>query len=246
MNSQRWHQTTDPYELLEYLFPMRGMDSTEPQPRSSRLYYLACGRRAWYHLPSVCQAILVLGERLFFPWSINTTLRDRLYPLAEELIHAHGEVERVNRLAQKLVVEGWGQAEHLFLAQDIPPQQWQIYAELTFAPYNIRTPPFRRIPPEYHSVELLRDIFAPPEIAARRRASAPWRTEIIQRLAQKAYESCDRVDFLILADALEEAGCTCTVTLEHLRQQGPHVRGCWVLEWLLAPDTRNKSSQTRF
>ncbi|GIW83959.1 MAG: hypothetical protein KatS3mg106_472 [Gemmataceae bacterium] len=238
MDSQRWNRSTDPYELLEYLFPMRGMDSTEPQPRPSRLYYLACGRRAWYVLPGVCQALLVLGERLYHPWSVNTALRDQLYPLAEELIHARGEAERVNQLAQRLVGGGWSKPDHLFLTRDIPHEQWQIYAELTFAPYNPRTPPFRRIPAEYHSVELLRDVFAPPDVAVRRWIPVPWRTETVRRLAQKAYDSCDRLDFLILADALEEAGCHCAVTLQHLRGKQPHIRGCWVLEWLLAPERR--------
>jgi hypothetical protein len=187
--------------------------------------------------------MLVLGERLYHPWKVNTALRDQLYPLAEELIHARGEAAHVNRLAQKLVAGGWSQPANLFLAQDIPPKQWQIYAELTFAPYSVRTPPFRHIPVEYHSVELLRDVFAPPEIAARRLGSASWRTEIIQRLAQKACESCNRIDFLILADALEEAGCHCAVTLQHLRGRQPHVRGCWVLEWLLAPENRKGPSR---
>lgn len=245
MNSQQWNQATDPYELLEYLFPMRGMDSMEPQSRSSRLYYLACGRQAWYRLPRVCQEILELGERLYHPWSLNTALRDQLYPLAEELIHSRGEAERVNQLAQRLVGGGWSKPDHIFLTQDISPHQWQIYAELTFAPYNPRTPPFRRIPVEYHSVELLRDVFAPPDVAARCWSRATWRTEIVQLLAQKAYDSCDRLDFLILADALEEAGCDCAVTLQHLRGKQPHVRGCWVLEWLLAPGSREGRSRTR-
>jgi hypothetical protein len=37
----------------------------------------------------------------------------------------------------------------------------------------------------------------------------------------------------ILADALEEAGCTALPLLEHLRSPGPHVRGCWALDLIL-------------
>jgi hypothetical protein len=37
----------------------------------------------------------------------------------------------------------------------------------------------------------------------------------------------------ILADALEEAGCTDAAILEHCRGPGPHVRGCWVVDLLL-------------
>ena len=38
----------------------------------------------------------------------------------------------------------------------------------------------------------------------------------------------------VLADALEEAGCDCTALLDHCRSHGPHVRGCWALDLLLA------------
>lgn len=34
----------------------------------------------------------------------------------------------------------------------------------------------------------------------------------------------------ILADALEDAGCTDEVLLAHLRRPGPHVCGCWAIE----------------
>src|SRR5262249_14683122 len=38
----------------------------------------------------------------------------------------------------------------------------------------------------------------------------------------------------VLADALEAAGCSNQDILEHCRGPGPHVRGCWVLDMLLA------------
>jgi len=37
----------------------------------------------------------------------------------------------------------------------------------------------------------------------------------------------------ILADALEEAGCTSPNILNHCRQPGEHVRGCWVVDLIL-------------
>jgi hypothetical protein len=42
--------------------------------------------------------------------------------------------------------------------------------------------------------------------------------------------------FAILADALEEAGCTDAAILSHLRGPGPHVRGCWVVDLLLGKE----------
>lgn len=43
-------------------------------------------------------------------------------------------------------------------------------------------------------------------------------------------------DLPILADALEEAGCVDQAILGHCRQTGGHVRGCWVLRWLLGSE----------
>jgi hypothetical protein len=44
----------------------------------------------------------------------------------------------------------------------------------------------------------------------------------------------DPVVLAVLADALEEAGCADAPLLEHLRSPGPHVRGCWALDLVLA------------
>jgi hypothetical protein len=53
------------------------------------------------------------------------------------------------------------------------------------------------------------------------------------RLAQAIYDERAFERLPILADALEEAGCTDAGLLGHLRGPGPHVRGCWVLDLLL-------------
>jgi hypothetical protein len=37
----------------------------------------------------------------------------------------------------------------------------------------------------------------------------------------------------ILADALEEAGCTDADILNHCRHPGEHMRGCWVIDLIL-------------
>jgi hypothetical protein len=59
-------------------------------------------------------------------------------------------------------------------------------------------------------------------------------------LAQTAYAervlpegTLDPACLAVLADALEEAGCTDPAILGHLRGPGPHVRGCWVVDLIL-------------
>jgi hypothetical protein len=81
--------------------------------------------------------------------------------------------------------------------------------------------PFRPSPP------------LPPAVLA-------WNDRTIPRLAQAIYEerkmpegTFDPARLAILADALEEAGCTNADILSHLRGPGPHVRGCWVVDLIL-------------
>ena len=46
------------------------------------------------------------------------------------------------------------------------------------------------------------------------------------------YEDRDFAGMPILADALEDAGCTDADILGHCRCPGPHVRGCLVVDLL--------------
>jgi hypothetical protein len=62
----------------------------------------------------------------------------------------------------------------------------------------------------------------------------------VAQLARAAYEErslpeglLDPGRLAVLADALEEGGCTSPEILAHLRAPGPHVRGCWIVDLLL-------------
>ncbi len=58
-------------------------------------------------------------------------------------------------------------------------------------------------------------------------------TPRVQTLAQSIYADRRFGDMPLLADALAEAGCTDADILDHCRQPGDHVRGCWVVDLLL-------------
>jgi hypothetical protein len=88
---------------------------------------------------------------------------------------------------------------------------------------------------------LLRCVFGNPfrPILAER----AWLTGTVTTLAAAAYQErslpsgeIDPVRLAVLGDALEEAGCTNPTLLAHLRSEGPHVRGCWMLDLLLAKE----------
>ena len=55
-------------------------------------------------------------------------------------------------------------------------------------------------------------------------------TPTVKRLAEGIYQHRQFDNLPILADALEETGCSQTDLLGHLRGDGPHARGCWALD----------------
>jgi hypothetical protein len=86
--------------------------------------------------------------------------------------------------------------------------------------------------------EMIRDVFGDPFRPVT--LDRAWLTPTVASLAQAAYDERslpsgelepDRLT--VLADALEEAGCTDDALLSHLRGPGPHVRGCWAVDLIL-------------
>ncbi len=60
-----------------------------------------------------------------------------------------------------------------------------------------------------------------------------WHDGTVRRLAEVIYAERQYAHLPVLADALEEAGCTDAAILAHCRGGGEHVRGCWVVDLLL-------------
>jgi hypothetical protein len=89
--------------------------------------------------------------------------------------------------------------------------------------------------------QLLQDILGNP---FRRVVLNPdWRTPTVTALAAAAYEerslprgTLDADRLAVLADALDDAGCTDEQILVHLREPSLHVRGCWVIDLLLGKE----------
>jgi hypothetical protein len=71
-----------------------------------------------------------------------------------------------------------------------------------------------------------------------RRVTFPpeWRTSTALALATQMYDSRDFGAMPILADALQDAGCASDDILDHCRGEGPHVRGCWVVDLVLGKE----------
>jgi hypothetical protein len=84
-----------------------------------------------------------------------------------------------------------------------------------------------------HLTGLMREIWHPFQAPA---VEPAWRSSnsgAAIQLAQGIYadRAFDRLP--ILADALEDGGCTNADILNHCRQPGEHVRGCWCVDLVL-------------
>jgi hypothetical protein len=81
--------------------------------------------------------------------------------------------------------------------------------------------------------DLLHDLFGNPfRPVSADPAWLRWNDGTVRKMAQALYEERAFERLPLLADALEDAGCTEDALLSHLRGPGPHVRGCWALDLL--------------
>jgi hypothetical protein len=75
--------------------------------------------------------------------------------------------------------------------------------------------------------EIMGDVFKPCTFDAK------CRSTIVTDIARSVYESKDFAAMPVLADALEESGCSDSAILEHCRGDSRHYRGCWVVDLIL-------------
>ena len=63
-----------------------------------------------------------------------------------------------------------------------------------------------------------------------------WRTSDVVGLARAIYDDRAFERMPILSDALMDAGCENEEIIGHCRGDGPHVRGCWVVDLILGKE----------
>src|SRR5260370_5680812 len=128
--------------------------------------------------------------------------------------------------------QGW-RTETPMLAALIALERWDDPIERVAV--AARTAAFHLPSDERRSqADLLRCIFGNPfRPSIVNLSGLSLKDDTVRNLAHSIYEerAFDRLP--ILADALEDAGCTDAAILEHCRGPGPHVRGCCVVALLL-------------
>jgi hypothetical protein len=228
MNEVEWLTCNDPGEMLEFL---RGKASN----RKIRLFQVACCRRIWSLLPDdSCREAVLVAERYA---DGNATDRERR-AIRNKIAHY---AETDNLVVINARAAAFDANEKTVLKRPVP--FLGVAAVIGF----VANPTDERGSAEYRSAYqaeqkteacLIRCIFGNPfrlQFTLNHSVLA-WNDKTVVGLAQTMYDErvFDRMP--ILADALEEAGCTNLDILDHCRQPGEHTRGCWVVDLILGKD----------
>ena len=215
MTEAEWLACADPRPMLEHL---RGRVSD----RKRRLLTCACCRRVWD---------LLTDERSRRAVEVAERFADGAAD-AEELRNAQRGAQTAYRLAAR---RRKPRVFRHFLAACLATDSAARRA--TFDPTKefFRGAADRKAKTERKArAALCRDLFGNPfrPVALERRWLA-WDGGTVVKLARAVYDqrAFDRLP--VLADALEDAGCTNADVLTHCRRPAEHARGCWVLDLLL-------------
>jgi hypothetical protein len=216
MTEADWLACNDPEPMLHFLCAGRASD------RKLRLLACACCRRVWNQLtdPRSRRAVEV-AER----FADSRATEKELGTARVQAVAPIGPASTAAWWATN--VKASGPICNVFAAAASPDKQqtwtsaaaWQ--AELAER--------MRR------QVGLVREVmgnpFRPHILEA---GCLAWGGGLVRYLAEGIYEELAFERMGVLGDALEDAGCNDHAILEHCRHGSDHVRGCWVLDLILA------------
>jgi hypothetical protein len=230
MTEQEWLECTSPTPMLEFL-------AGRASERKLRLFACACCRRVW-------RAMVDERSRT----AVET---------AERIADGTVAGEDVRTIADNALAAVWGVRKGALIRLERSPREAAYRAVGTGSRYRNRNA--RNVASDAATASAfwgkaeLRDGYTAEQVAQagvlrgifgnpfRPVTSHPsWLTPTVLSLAQAAYDdrhlpegTLELSRLAVLADALEEAGCSEPAIFEHLRSNDPHVRGCWVVDLLL-------------
>jgi hypothetical protein len=221
MTEGMWLNITDLQRLLAF-----ATASGSVSDRKLRLFAVACCRRLWPLLADERSREAIEVAERFANGEATEAMLNAAHLTAQaayEDVYNHSTEEHDYRPAE--AVEG---ATH-------PDIRRAVAAAARYAAGAVGE---GRGGEEAAQVASLRDLFGPllfrpvtlaPEVVA-------WDRGALVRLAQAIHDERRFQDLPVLADALEEAGCTEPEILRHCRGPADHTPGCWVLDLLLGKE----------
>ncbi len=237
MTEQEWLTCGEPEKMLEFL---RGKVSD----RKMRLFAVGCCRQIWNCLNETCRNAVGVAELHADSLAPEEDLRvafDAVFMFVASVSHNQGGGDAV---LNAVGMGSWFDFPKEKICRTAQAATYAAHIAAGTIPRDLRSNRADRAARRRFSVAraemtaLFRECIGNP---FRPVALEPaWLTPTVLSLAQAAYDNrtqpagtLELVRLAILADALEEAGCDSDDILNHLRQPGEHVRGCWVVDLLL-------------
>lgn len=233
MKEAAWFACQEIEKLLRWLPRLQ----PAPSARKLRLYCTGICRRLWPQLPELCREAVATAEA----FADGSATLEHLTAAHAAARRKHGRSLPVHVLAEmdlarmtRVQVErhGWEATDGATRPARAVPNK-TVKAVLLSATIGGGHENLFRTGPETLAflAAVLHDVLGNPFRPAILDPAS--RTTTVIGMAQAIYQerSFDRLP--ILADALEEAGCTNGDLLGHCRGGGHHVRGCWALDAVL-------------
>jgi hypothetical protein len=247
MTPQEWLTSTHPYQMLVFL---RGQVSE----RKLRLFACACVRRIWHLLddPRSRTAVEVAERYADAPLSVREEARQALRAAAQHMDSFPIDDERTLEMAPQSAQAAYWAARAA--AESLTPDSgWGAALRVCGSAHAVNwgaVPRSERIeawtpsqelrlpgdPDTEAQAHLLRDIVGDPFHLSAVKLPSTCLTSAVVALARRVSDERDFSTTPILADALEEAGCTDQGMLDHLRSPGPHTLGCWPVDLILGKE----------
>jgi hypothetical protein len=235
MTEVDWNISADPEAMLRFLWSCR-----KPSDRKVRLFMVACCRQAWQLFTDEhTRRAIAVAE-----WDVDGLTNKEVFRVAARGVAGADRIGRLHPLDVASLRAAW---VALTGGRDTPSPSG-VTAPNPLAAVSSAADLLAFVSPSPEQVRrshaaLLRDIFGPllfrplPPIA---HEVLTWNAGTVKRLAEGVYQerrlpqgTFDTHRLVVLADALEEAGCDDADLLEHLRGGIPHVRGCHAVDLLL-------------
>jgi hypothetical protein len=243
MTEAEWLACADPTPMLEFL---RGRASE----RKLRLFAVACCYRIWHLLTDKTgRQAVAAAERIAEMESARVNLVDfvdRVWYAGFQYIDGFRK-ERDLNIASHAVYAAYNSLPDVYPPDafsglsSLRPNVMMVPHEVAWAVAHCRRRGDEDEANESvfqaelkEQVPFLHDLFGPLPFrpVTINTQWMTWNEATVARQVQGIYDerAFDRLP--ILADALEDAGCTDHDILNHCRGPGPHVRGCWVVDLL--------------
>jgi hypothetical protein len=229
MTEDQWYHCVRLHEMHDYLHEAQIMSA-----RKLILFACACCQRIRSLFIDKRSDDVVVAAEMFADGHMSA---EELETYRLDAVHVEEELDERIQIARRknkhqMIVQWQAAAAASLVA--VPNAGWSAADFAARAACSRDSVDYAQGAPETAAqIQIIRDIVNPFRRTEPRITELPWAKGDVHKLAYSIYEYRNFTALSILADLLEERGCTDAEIVKHCRVPGEHVRGCWVVDLLL-------------